>query len=342
MRNRFKLVGLLAIASLSTAFAEPAAAQSPTVRVSDARTRDAEAAAPRATWAQVRVEFEGNRLFTSEQLRRLTTDCYGRSGRAEQEFDPRVFDYCLRVDVIGFMRRSGYLRAELGETRAERTASGETVTVPLDEKELYRLGEVRIEGAETFAPERLRGLLPLKAGDIADGEAVLRWLSEHLKRLYGEEGFIQYEYDVEPEFRLDTRTGEGVADLKVTVNEGRRFRLRSLAFKGCDDEAAAAARGVMDVRAGEVFNMRKFADAVEKINALDLFYSVNADSHAEFTPDEETAELDVVLRLQRVSKPWETDATGTIQSTRPDAPAADGGAPGRPTLKGRRPQTREE
>ncbi|MFN2415667.1 MAG: POTRA domain-containing protein [Pyrinomonadaceae bacterium] len=328
MPSRVKFVFLLVVSSLCAA---QAAAQTQTARVS------AEAgAAPRALWKDVGVEFEGNRLFTSDRLRELMKGCYG-GGNADEEFQPEKFDYCLRTHVLGFMRRSGYLRAEAGEPRAERTGAGETVTVTLDEKELYRLGEVRLEGAEFFPAARLREFLPLKLGDIADSEAVVRWLNEHLKRLYADEGFIQYEYEVEPEFHLNTDTGEGVADFKVTVNEGRQFRLRSLTVKGCGDEAAAAAREVMLVKAGEVFNMRKFADSVYRINGLNRFYLVDADKDAEFSADEETAELDVVIRVKE-SPPWETDSTGTVESTRPKGEAR----PAKPSLKVRRPQTKEE
>jgi len=224
---------LFAAALVCAGIATDGAAQR---RPSESSARDvpAEAAAPRALWKDVRVEFEGNRLFTAERLRELAQECYG-AGHADDEFIPGKLDYCLRTHVLGFVRRSGYLRAQLGERRAERTPWGETVTVPFEEGELYRLGRVNLEGATRFAAGHLRELLPLKAGDVADAEALGRWLGEHLKKLYADEGFLQYEYDLEPEFRLDTATGEGVADFSVTINEGKRFRLRSVSFASSAD-----------------------------------------------------------------------------------------------------------
>jgi len=325
---------LCAPALACAAFAAQAAAQGQPSGAS-VQKASAEAAAPRALWKDVRVEFEGNRLFTSERLRELTCECYGRD---EPEFVPEKLDYCLRMSVLGFLRRSGHLQAQLGETRAERTGAGETLTVPVEEKELYRLGEVKIEGAEFFTPARLREMLPLKAGDVADADALGRWMSEHMRTAYADEGFIQYEYDLEPEFRLDAGAREGVADLKVTVNEGRRFKLRRLTFAGAGDVPEETLRGAALVREGEVFSARKLADGVQRLNQLGLFRALDADRDAEFSPDEETAELDIVIRVKSSSPGHEAEAT---QSTRPDAPAAEV-RPGKPSLKRRGPQTRED
>jgi outer membrane protein insertion porin family len=331
-RVKFVFVKFVFLLVASSLCAAQAAAQAQTVRVS------AEAgAAPRALWKDVRVEFEGNRLFTSERLRALASECYGRSRGADEMFEPEILDYCLRVNVLGFVRRSGYLRARLGERRTERTPAGETVTVPLDEKELYRLGEVTIAGAEFFDAARLREMLPLRAGDIADAEAVGRWLSEHLKERYGDEGFVQYEFELEPEFRLDTATGEGVADLKVTINEGRRFRLRRLAFAGGENLPEDVLRGAMRLREGEFFSARAFAGAVRRLNSLDLFGAgrfepVDRDKDSEFRADEEAAELDITIHLTETGRARPARGATTEEEARP----------GHPTLKNRRPQTREE
>ncbi len=338
--NSTKLVSRLPLlaAFVCAAFAPQAAAQRRPAEASVEKVR-AESAAPRALWKDVRVEFEGNRLFTSERLRGLVHECYGKDA---MEFEPERLDYCLRTHVLGFVRRSGYLRAELGKTRAEQTGAGETLTVPIDEKELYRLGRVKLEGAEFFTPARLREMLPLKSGDIADGVAVVRWLSEHLKKLYADEGFIQYEFDVEPEFSLDTDTGEGVADLSVTINEGRRFRLQRLKLASSADVPEDALREALGLREGEVFRAQEFADGVRRMNQLKLFdwdggrfEDVDHEKDVEFRTDEETGDLEITIRLN------EKGRGQPAQKQVPDA-AEDEGRPGRLSLKARRPQTREE
>ena len=332
-----RFVSRLLVAALAcAAFASRGAAQRRPAEASAERAR-AEQAAPRTLWKDIRVEFEGNRLFSSERLRELMNGCYGKD---EPEFSPEKFDYCLRTGVLGFVRRSGYLRAQVGTPRAERTWAGETLTVPLDEKELYRVGRVQIEGAEFFTPARLRELLPLKGGDIADGVALVRWLGEHVQQLYGDEGFIQYQFAIEPEFHLDTANGEGVADFKVTVVEGKRFKLRRVTFASSAELPEEALRGALRLREGEFFRLRELREAVQRLNQLEApgwdgrFDIVDADSDTEFLTDEETAELDIKIRLteRRGERPGR-------EAGRPEA--TDGGAHAKPSLV-RRPQTREE
>jgi hypothetical protein len=340
MRSRNSVVCLLVISSLCAAYAATAAAQSPTVQVSAARPREA-AAGPGVPWTQVRFEFEGNRFFPSEQLRGAATHCYQRRS-GEKDFDPELLDYCLRKDVLDVMRHTGYLRATLGEPRTARRGADVIVTVPVEERELYRLGRVKIEGAAHFDVKSLRELLPLRRSDIADSLAVGRWAFEHLKKKYADAGFIQYEADIEPEFRIEPGAGEGVVDLAVTVNEGRQFRLRKLEFKAegyvPDDEL----RGAFSLKEGEVFRAQEFADGVLRMNDLKLFdldggrfEDVDRDKDVEFRADAETGDLEITIRLN------EKGRAQPAHKQTPDA-AEDEGRPERPTLKGRRPQTREE
>ena len=294
MLSRYKFVCLLVTSSL---FAATAAAQTPTVRVARASER-AESAAPRVLWKDVRVEFEGNSVFASERLRELTKECYGRrAGDEQEEFDPEKLNYCLRKLLLDHMRHAGYLRAKFGEPRVESNLGGATVTVPLEENELYRLGEIKIEGAEFFTPARLRELLPLKRGDAADGGALAAWVYERVRDLYGDEGFIQYEPEIDPTFRLDPGSAEGVADFTVTVNEGQRFRLRRLAFKIHGDVPEDVAREAMLIKEGDLYSARKFAESIERLSALGVFGEVNGNADADFFTDEKAGAVDVTIRL---------------------------------------------
>jgi len=337
--NSTKFVLRLLLAALvCAAFAARAAAQRRPAEAS-AQKVSAEAPTPHALWKDVRVEFEGNRLFTAERLRALTAECYRRIAEDEAPLNPGLLTYCVESDVLDFVRRSGYLRAEMGEMRMERTSAGETVTVPFDEKELYRLGHVNIEGAEFFKAAQLRELLPLRRGDIADAIAIDRWLGEHMKKFYADEGFIQYEYEVEPEFKLDTDTGDGVADFAVNVNEGRRFRLRRVTFASSADVPEDVLRGVLRLKEGEFFSARGFRDAVLRLNQLDApgwldrFEQIDPDKEVVFQADEETADLDINIHLM--------ERRGERPEREAARPEATDGAPGKPRLV-RRPQTREE
>ena len=126
------------------------------------------------------------------------------------------------------------------------------VTVPVEEGALYRLGEIKIEGAENLTKEQVRAMLGIQQGDIANGEAIGKWLFEDLKELYGEMGYIQYIAEPEPEFRVvDHAANEGVVDFKVTIEEGQLFRIRSIKFEG-SNVSEKELRNLLLIRAGDV------------------------------------------------------------------------------------------
>lgn len=251
---------------------------------------------------ELRVEFEGNRVFTSEQLRRAFMQCY-EANRGELLYHG-VFDYCLRRDPLNVMRRAGYVRAKFGEPRSESLGDVMTLTVPVEERELYRVGRVTVEGATHFDAEGLRGLLPLKRGDIADSIAVGRWVDEHLRKKYADEGFIKYEAVIEPVYRLAPGAPEGVVDLAVTIDEGKQFRLRRLEFKAEGYVPEEELREALGVKAGEVFRQQEYAEGAQKLDRLKLFdrdegrfERVDGDGDVEFHSDEETGDLDITIHL---------------------------------------------
>jgi outer membrane protein insertion porin family len=284
-------------------------------------------------WEELRIEFEGNRVFPSEQLREATEVCYRQRRDDDKDFEPQLLEYCLKNDMLDVMRRAGYVRARAEEPRAHRLGESVKLTVPLEENELFRTGRVTIEGAAHFDVKQLRELLPLKRGEIADSVAVRRWAFEHLLHKYADEGFIQYQADIDPAYRVEPGASEGVLDLTVTVNEGKRFKLGSVEFEGPADAPLDVLREALGLREGEFFGRQAYRDAVQRLNQHALFdgdggrfEDVEQDEDVEFRSNEETGELDLRIRLTE---------RGQERAARPGA-EEDEGRPMRPALK-RRP-----
>lgn len=308
---------LLAAAFLCVTYAPPAAA------------RQQPEGAP---WKKLRVEFEGNHFFASEQLRKATEHCLGLHNDEGEEIGPEMLDYCLRKDVVEVMRRAGYVRAELGKPRTADLGDAVTVTVPVEENELYRVGRIKIEGASHFDTKQLRELLPLKRGDIADSITIGRWAFDHLKKKYADEGFIQYESDITPEYRTEPGASEGALDLTITVNEGKRFTVRRVEFDGAAGAPVDVLREALGLKEGKVFKQQEYRDGVANLNHLELFdrdgrfEDVDREKDVWFQTNEETGELDITIHL--TEKGQERAARRVVR------PAAEEGEarPGRPSL----------
>src|SRR6266545_2726866 len=116
------------------------------------------------------IVFEGNKVFSSQQLIDETNKCLAKYSKSGDQGDPEVFDYCLRT-VKHFLIDQGYLRAAVGEPKKQETEHGLKITVPIEEGPLYRLGEIKIKGAKLFSPEHLLETLNMNTGDVASGEA---------------------------------------------------------------------------------------------------------------------------------------------------------------------------
>lgn len=245
------------------------------------------------------LRFEGNRIFSSEELATKMKGFLQHFEESAKGYNAELFDYCLR-QLSNLMRSRGYLQARLGEPKKEVTDGRLVVTVPVEEGTVYRLGEIKIEGARNLNQERVRAMLSLQRGDIVSGEEIGKWLYEDLKELYGEMGFIEYTAEPDPDFRIvDYAAKEGVVDFNVTIEEGPQFKVSSIRFKG-SDISEKELNALLLIRPGDVFNQRLLEKSVEQMNETKRFEMIDIDKDTEFITDEEGALLEITFRIQRV------------------------------------------
>jgi len=245
------------------------------------------------------IRFEGNRIFSSQDLAARMREFLRSYENSKNLYDAEIFDVCLRR-LTNFVKNRGYLQARLGEPKKELIEGELVVTVPVEEGALYRLGEIKIEGAENFTQQQVRAMLSLRREDITNGEAIGKWLYEDLKKLFGEMGYIQYTAEIDPEFRLfDQASQEGVVDFKVTIDEGRQFRIRSIKFDG-SHVPEKELRHLLLINSGDVFNQLLLEKSVNQLNKTEWFETIDKDKDTDFRTDEEEALLDITIRLKRV------------------------------------------
>jgi outer membrane protein insertion porin family len=225
----------------------------------------------------VDIEFEGNEHFSDGELRgamKLVKEAGLISRFKGQDIlHLEKLDYDLHKNVVDYMRSKGYLEARTGEPKVEglgpkrtgfpilplpiisSTDEGLRVTIPVIEGRLYRLGQIKIEGNSIYSEEVIRQVIGLKSGEVANGARITKALSEDLKNLYGRSGFIQYEYDVTPEFKPNTqKPDEGIADFTIAITEGKQFTLRRLEFLGNTYTRDNVLRREVAVNEGDIFD----------------------------------------------------------------------------------------
>lgn len=249
--------------------------------------------------SKLRVEFEGNKIFSSDVLLKKLNSCVARHSNSEDKYDARLFDYCLRKDVQGFMRSQGYLSAKIGEPKEQNDERSLNLSVPIEEGLRYRLGSINIQGAKVFTSEQLLEKLNLKTGDVADGQELFQWLFERVKKLYEDNGYVQSDFELEPTFKPDAeKPSEGIADLEIVVDEGLRFTIGRIEFVGNGQTSDRVLRSALLIKEDETFNQQRLTESVEKLNGLGLFEWIDKDKDVELRTDNESPLLKINILVR--------------------------------------------
>ena len=256
---------------------------------------------PRLEIAEIR--FEGNRLFEGPLLTAKIKQCIaGFQKDAPSIFRSQVFEYCLH-GLANYERSQGYLQARFSEPKVQQVGQAVVVRIESTEGVLYRVGNLVIEGADHVPEAEIRELLGIQRGDIANGEKIAKSLYEDLKAVYGDKGFIQYTAEIEPTFRSEPGAAEGVVDFKIFVDEGQRFKLRNISFKG-DNLPESEVRQLLLVREGDVYSQKSFEESIRRINETGWFKPVDKDKDVDYRTNEEEKLVDVVIKLSRRDDTW--------------------------------------
>jgi outer membrane protein insertion porin family len=237
--------------------------------------------------------FEGNRIFPSRQLVDEIKQCMAHFDR--DYYDPAVVDYCIRW-LDNSARGRGYLKARFYDPQVGEVGGSLVVTLQVDEGILYRLGETKIVGASAFTEEQIRAMIALQKGDIANGEQISKALFEELKKAYGEKGYIQYTADITPTFQAAPDKLIGIVDFEITIDEGNRFKIRKIEFKG-DNLPEEQLRQLLLIHGGDIFNQTLLEKSIDKLNGTGFFEPIDKDGDLDFRTNEEEGLVDITIKL---------------------------------------------
>ena len=244
------------------------------------------------------LDVEGNKVFSKKEL----TDTANKylDGWAENghKYDPSELDYCLHI-LTNLIRSRGYLQGKVERGKVEETEDASRVVLAVQEGQLYRVGEMKIEGARLFSAEQVCDTIGLKTGDIANGEALSEGIFERLKNSYGKFGYIQYTAEIQPKFHGKENAPEGVADFDITIDEGEQFIVRSIRFVGPDDNSRVALLREFLLREGDVFNHDLLRESVSRINTNGLFEAIDVDKDIDYRVSEKTPLVDLTIHVKK-------------------------------------------
>jgi outer membrane protein insertion porin family len=228
------------------------------------------------------IEFVGNEVFSDGKLRGQMEEIKqagfwnlawlsGKTKFTEEKWETDA------GHVRDFYLGEGYVEASVGKPTLTYTDGKSglfkkspvkwvTVTIPVDEGDRYRVGEVEFEGLTVFREEAIRGLFGLEKGDYYDDSRVTKAF-EKLQELYGAQGYFQFtgytERNPDPESK--------VVDLVIHMEEDERYYVGTISFTGNDTTRDKVIRREVWLNEGDVFNTELLKASIRRVNQLGYF-----------------------------------------------------------------------
>lgn len=270
------------------------------------------------------IEFEGNEKFKDGELKTALqlvkeTGLVSRF-KGQDILDMRKLQYDLQKNVRSYMFSKGYFQARIGEPVVEGlgvkrtgflpfvvlpipiiTSKDDTlkIVVPVTEGRIFRVGELKVEGNSIFSEQQILSYIGLRTGEIADGKRLQDAVYEDLKKVYGGQGFVNYNAEFEPDFKDNpTNPAEGIVDITITIDEGKQFSLRRLEFTGNTFTRDRVMRREFLINEGDIYNQNYLEISLARLNQTQYFDPIDKDQDVEIRTDEEQGDVDLIVKIK--------------------------------------------
>ncbi|HEY2847840.1 MAG TPA: outer membrane protein assembly factor BamA, partial [Pyrinomonadaceae bacterium] len=272
----------------------------------------------------VEIDFTGNEHFKNGELRNALvlvkeTGIVSRV-KGMDILDLRKLDYDLQKNVRSYMWSKGYFQARIGEPQVVGLGFKKTgfplvkdlpiplvssmddtlkIVIPVTEGKLYRVGELKVEGNSIFSEQQILAAVGLKKGEIANGKRLQDALYEDLKKIYGAQGFVNYEAEPDPQTHDNpANPNEGIVDITIRIDEGKQFTLRRLEFTGNTFTRDKVMRREFLLNEGDIYNQQAIDYSVTRLNQTQYFDPIDKDQDVEMRTDEEKGDVDLIVKVK--------------------------------------------
>lgn len=230
------------------------------------------------------IDFTGNEAFDAKTLqKRMDTKPASlfRSGRFEQE----KFEKDL-INLANFYKQKGYVDVKIGPWEL----------TPVDEKELhltinilegskYVLGEISVEGNESFTSEAILSKFTLKQGEPFNEEKFEKQLGQ-VYAMYFDEGYIY------THINFDKQKQENELEVKLSIEEGPRARIRQIHISGNRRTKEKVIRRQLEVAPGDYYRQSQVIRSQQNIYNLGFF---EPDIGLDYKPINNQGDIDLYL-----------------------------------------------
>ncbi|HEX7182688.1 MAG TPA: outer membrane protein assembly factor BamA [Thermoanaerobaculia bacterium] len=250
------------------------------------------------------IDFEGNTVFNDIHLQWVMRNTR-QSGPITRILKKDIYDPAKLQEDLDRVRKTyrgaGYKNVVIGEPRLEVRALNPDapqikdqkrrlfLTIPIEEGERWKFGEVTIEGNKVYSDQALLRVFRhrpdswLRQKLIDDG-------IKSVTDLYHNTGYIFAR--VEPE--LVEKPGR-VADVVIHVNESEQFRVGRIEFEGNERTMDKVLRRELRLYEGGLVNVAAIRNSVLKVNQLGYF-KLDEEDPVQIETDTEAKEVNLLFK----------------------------------------------
>lgn len=252
------------------------------------------------------IDFDGNTVFGDWRLRLSMKDTKESSLLTKitkkDIYNPATIEEDLDK-VRDIYKKAGYKDVLIGKPELNVTAKRPdaasirdqkrrlSVTVPIEEGERWKLGQISVEGNEVFSDELILAQFDKPRGGWLRSK-IIDDAVESVSKLYSSIGYIFATVDSET---VDSDTKENVADVVVHVDESDQFRVGRIEFEGNTKTRDKVLRRELLLQEGRVMNMTAVQNSLLKIRQLNYF-ALNEEEPVKFDFDAENKTVDLVVQ----------------------------------------------
>ncbi|MEM1181062.1 MAG: outer membrane protein assembly factor BamA, partial [Acidobacteriota bacterium] len=256
------------------------------------------------------IEFDGNTIYGDWRLRLIMKDTKesGLLARITKKdiYNPATIEEDLDR-VRDLYKKAGYKDVLIAKPEIEVVARRPqaatiedqkrrlAVTIPIEEGERWKFGEVSIEGNEVFSDQLLLAQFEEPRGGWLRSKIVDDAV-ETISKLYSSIGYIFASVDAEVIER-----GDNVADIIVHVDEADQFKVGRIEFEGNTKTRDKVLRRELLVQEGRVMNMTAVQNSLLKIRQLNYF-ALNEEEPVKFDFDAEEKKVDLLIKGEEAER----------------------------------------
>jgi outer membrane protein insertion porin family len=256
------------------------------------------------------IEFEGNSVFNDVTLQWQMKNTR-QSGPITRVLKKDIYDPAKLQEDLDAIRKlykgAGYKNVVIGEPQLEVRAMNPNaanakdqkrrlfLTVPIEEGERWKFGEVTLEGNKVYTDQALIRVFKNKPGGWLRQKSVDDGVKA-ISDLYHNTGYIYARVDPE----LVEKPGQ-VADLVVHINESDQFKVGRIEFQGNDRTMDKVLRRELRVFEGGLVSVGGIRNSVLKVNQLGYF-KLHEEDPVEIQPDVEKKEVGLVFKGEEADR----------------------------------------